>query len=300
MSAGAPIRFDGQVAIVTGAGRGLGRAWAQALAARGAKVVVNGRGAGSEDEAAGAIRAAGGEAVAETADVTDPAAVAAMVARTLDRWGRVDVLVNNAGFVRDRSFAKMDLADFRAVLDVHLMGAATCTRAVWETMLAQGYGRVVMVSSSSGFAGNFGQAAYAAAKAGLVGLALTLGLEGARRGVHVNCLAPVGETDMNRAVLGPDLARRFPAGATVPGLLWLASRGAPNRVALAGAGGAWQRARWTLTRGARIEGGPEALAAAFEAVSDPGGAVEPRDAAAQGTMALALLDGKAPGGEAER
>ena len=173
------IRFDGQVAIVTGAGGGLGREHALALAARGAKVVVNDLG-GARDGSGGAataaaagvaeIEAAGGEAIANAASVTDFAAVQAMVDQAVAKWGRVDILVNNAGVLRDKSFAKMELDDFRFVVDVHLMGAVNCTKAVWEIMRQQNYGRIVMTTSSSGLYGNFGQANYGAAKMALVGL----------------------------------------------------------------------------------------------------------------------------------
>ena len=177
------MRFDGRVAIVTGAGGGLGRQHALALAARGARVVVNDLGGtvdgnGGTPKAAQAvvdeIRAAGGEAIANGASVTDAPAVQAMVEQALAAWGRVDILVNNAGILRDKSFGKMTLDDFRLVVDVHLMGAVNCTKAVWETMRAQNYGRIVMTTSSSGLYGNFGQANYGAAKMALVGLMQTL------------------------------------------------------------------------------------------------------------------------------
>ncbi len=204
------IRFDGRVAIVTGAGGGLGRLHALALAARGAAVVVNDLG-GAIDGSGGApvaanavveqIRAAGGEAIASAASVTDFAAVQGMVDAAMREWGRVDILVNNAGILRDKSFAKMDLADFRVVMDVHLMGAVHCTKAVWEIMSAQNYGRIVMTTSSSGLFGNFGQANYGAAKMALVGLMQTLSLEGAKHDIRVNCLAPTAATRMTEHLL---------------------------------------------------------------------------------------------------
>ena len=167
------IDFKGRVAIVTGAGGGLGRQHALALAARGAKVLVNDLG-GAVDGSGGTvsaaqavvdeIRAAGGEALANGASVTDFAAVEAMVQQAIDAWGRVDVLVNNAGILRDKSFSKMSMDDFRLVVDVHLMGAANCCKAVWPHMVAQQYGRIVMTTSSTGLYGNFGQANYGAAK----------------------------------------------------------------------------------------------------------------------------------------
>src|SRR5580765_6883381 len=188
------LDFTGRVAIVTGAGGGLGRQHALGLAARGAKVVVNDLAAaqGVVDE----IRAAGGEAIANDASVTDFAAVQAMVQQAVDAWGRVDILVNNAGILRDKSFAKMELADFRLVMDVHLMVAVHCTKAVWALMNEQKYGRIVMTTSSSGLYGNFGQSNYGAAKLALVGLMQTLSLEGAKYDIRVNCLAPTAATRM--------------------------------------------------------------------------------------------------------
>ncbi|HEY6511648.1 MAG TPA: SDR family NAD(P)-dependent oxidoreductase, partial [Burkholderiaceae bacterium] len=208
------ISFDGRVAIVTGAGGGLGRQHALALAARGARVLVNdfGRPAsdGSDqgtaaDAVVAEIRAAGGTALANHASVTDEAAVQQMVQDTLAAWGRVDILVNNAGILRDKSFGKMTLDDFRAVVDVHLMGAAVCTHAVWPTMRAQKYGRVVMTTSSSGLYGNFGQANYGAAKMALVGLMQTLAIEGAKDNIRVNCLAPTAATRMTEGLLQPQM-----------------------------------------------------------------------------------------------
>jgi NAD(P)-dependent dehydrogenase (short-subunit alcohol dehydrogenase family) len=204
------IDFTGRVAIVTGAGGGLGRLHALALAARGAKVVVNDlggdvRGVGGSVSAAQAvvdeIRAAGGEAMASGASVTDFEAVQNMVQHTMDTWGRVDILVNNAGILRDKSFAKMDLADFRVVMEVHVMGAVYCTKAVWPHMQAQNYGRVVMTTSSSGLYGNFGQANYGAAKLALVGLMQTLSIEGEKNNIRVNCLAPTAATRMTEGLM---------------------------------------------------------------------------------------------------
>lgn len=205
---GPTLRFDGRVVIVTGAGGGLGRAHALALAARGASVVVNDLGTGVDGRGSDASAAdavvdeivrAGGRAVASAHDVTDPDQAAAAVALALERFGGLHVLVNNAGILRDRSFAKMDAADFEAVLAVHLLGAAYVTRAAWPHMLDRRYGRVVMTTSHAGLHGNFGQANYAAAKMGVVGLMAALAQEGARAGVLVNTLAPLAATRMANA-----------------------------------------------------------------------------------------------------
>ena len=208
------IDFSGRVAIVTGAGGGLGRLHALGLAARGAKVVVNDLG-GAVDGTGGSvtaaqkvvdeIRAAGGEAMANGASVIDFDAVKAMVQQAVDAWGRVDVLVNNAGILRDKSFAKMDLADFRLVLDVHLMGAVHTCKAAWPHMVNQKYGRIVMTTSSTGLYGNFGQSNYGAAKLALVGLMQTLSIEGAKHGIHVNALAPTAATRMTEGLLPPEV-----------------------------------------------------------------------------------------------
>src|SRR5687768_271971 len=204
------VRFDGRVAIVTGAGGGLGRLHALGLAARGAKVVVNDLG-GTLDGSGGTpsaalavvdeIGAAGGEAIVSGASVTDFGAVQTMVGEAMQRWGRVDILINNAGILRDKSFTKMEIADFRLVMEVHLMGAVHCCKAVWDIMRAQNYGRIVMTTSSSGLFGNFGQANYGAAKMALVGLMQTLSIEGAKNNIRVNCLAPTAATRMTENLM---------------------------------------------------------------------------------------------------
>jgi NAD(P)-dependent dehydrogenase (short-subunit alcohol dehydrogenase family) len=202
VTAGTIIRFDDRVAIVTGAGNGLGRCHALGLAARGAKVVVNdaggtvdgtGRSAAAERVVA-EIAAAGGIAIADTTDVTDPAQVVTMAERTYERWGRIDILVNNAGILRDKSFAKLSLEDFRAVIEVHVMGAFHTAKAVWDGMRAQNYGRIVFTTSSSGLYGNFGQANYGTAKAALVGLMKVLDQEGRKSDIRVNLLSPTAAT----------------------------------------------------------------------------------------------------------
>jgi NAD(P)-dependent dehydrogenase (short-subunit alcohol dehydrogenase family) len=289
------INFNDRVAIVTGAGGGLGRQHALALAQRGAKVVVNdlGRPASGEqggfsnaaDAVVAEIRAAGGQAVANHASVTDEAAVAAMVRQAMATWGRIDILVNNAGILRDKSFAKMDLADFRLVLDVHLMGAVICTQAVWNIMRAQKYGRVVMTTSSSGLYGNFGQANYGAAKMALVGLMQTLAIEGARDGIHVNCLAPTAATRMTEGVLPAAVLDQLTPESVTPGLLHLVSEDAPTRAILCAGAGTFERAYVTLTSGLHVGTGPDAaeqVAAHFEAISDRGDEVVPQSGSEQG------------------
>ena len=241
------IRYDGQVAIVTGAGNGLGRSHALALASRGAKVVVNDLGgavdgSGSSSEAAlevvRTIEAAGGEAVANGANVADLNQVEAMVAQTIEKWGRVDILVNNAGILRDKSFVKMTMEDFKLVVDVHLIGSVNCTKAVWSLMREQGYGRIVMTTSSSGMYGNFGQSNYGAAKMAVVGLMNTLVLEGDKYDIKVNCLSPTAGTRMLDGLLTDEISAVLTVEAVTTGLLTLCDTDAPNRTILcAGAGG---------------------------------------------------------------
>ena len=241
------IRYDGQVAIITGAGNGLGRSHALALASRGAKVVVNDLGgavdgSGSSSEAAlevvRTIEAAGGEAVANGANVADLNQVEAMVAQTIEKWGRVDILVNNAGILRDKSFVKMTMEDFKLVVDVHLIGSANCTKAVWSLMREQGYGRIVMTTSSSGMYGNFGQSNYGAAKMAVVGLMNTLVLEGDKYDIKVNCLSPTAGTRMLDGLLTDEISAVLTVEAVTTGLLTLCDTDAPNRTILcAGAGG---------------------------------------------------------------
>jgi NAD(P)-dependent dehydrogenase (short-subunit alcohol dehydrogenase family) len=293
------MRFDGRVAIVTGAGGGLGRAHALALAERGAKVVVNDLG-GARDGTGGAataaetvaeeIRAAGGAALANGASVTDPAAVEAMVAAVIAEWGRVDILVNNAGILRDKTFAKVTFEDFRAVIDVHLMGAVHCTKAVWEIMRAQNYGRIVMTTSSSGLYGNFGQSNYSAAKMALVGLMQTLSLEGAKNDIRVNCLAPTAATRMTEGILPPPMMALMQPEAVSPGLLALVAEDAPTRAILCAGAGGFARAHITLTQGGFVGLGPDAperVQAQFEEISDLNGAIVPENAGDQGRLEIA-------------
>jgi len=241
------INFEGRVAIVTGAGNGLGRSHALALAERGAKVVVNdlggardGTGASSDAamEVVGLIEAAGGEAFAHGANVAKFDEVDDMVKQAMDKWGRVDILINNAGILRDKSFSKMDLADFQLVMDVHLMGSVNCTKAVWEIMREQNYGRIVMTTSASGMYGNFGQTNYGAAKMAVLGFMNTLVLEGGKNNIHVNALAPTAGTRMTEDLLPSSVLDLMTAESVSAGALVLCDETAPTRTILcAGAGG---------------------------------------------------------------
>ena len=286
------LDFKGRVAIVTGAGGGLGRQHALALAKRGAKVLVNDLG-GAVDGSGGSvsaaqavvdeIRAAGGDALANGASVTDFAAVQAMVQQAVDAWGRVEILVNNAGILRDKTFAKMDMADFRMVVEVHLMGAANCTKAVWPIMQAQQYGRVLMTTSSSGLYGNFGQSNYSAAKLAQVGLMQTLALEGAKFNIRVNALAPTAATRMTENLMPEAVLAALKPEAVVPAMLVLVGEDAPTRTVLCAGAGSVEAAHITLTQGAWIgvdAESPERLAAQLTQVLDrrgdmvPGGGME--------------------------
>lgn len=273
------IRYDGKVAIVTGAGQGLGRCHAIELAKRGAKVVVNDLGGatdgtGSSSEAAlgvvAEIEALGGEAMANGANVAKYDEVEAMVAAAKAKWGRIDILVNNAGILRDKSFAKGSLDDFRLVLDVHLMGTANCTKACWDTMREQEYGRIVVTTSSSGLYGNFGQTNYGAAKMGVIGMMNTLVQEGAKYNIRVNALAPTAGTRMTEGLI-PEKAFELLTPETVtPAVLYLVSEDSPNRTILAAGAGGFAVARIVESDGAWLppeEQTPEGIAAHWEAIS---------------------------------
>lgn len=303
LSMNSTLNFKGRVAIVTGAGGGLGRLHALALAARGAKVVVNDLG-GARDGAAGTqsvtaaqavaaeIQAAGGEAIANGASVTDFAAVQAMVAEAMAKWGRVDILVNNAGILRDKSFAKMEIADFALVMDVHLMGAVNCTKAVWAIMNAQKYGRIVMTISSSGLYGNFGQSNYSAAKMALVGLMQTLSIEGAKNDIRVNCLAPTAATRMTEGLMSEEVLAALKPEAVVPAMLVMVSESAPNRTILCAGAGTFEAAHITMTQGVHIGlsgDAPELLAAKLAEVTNRQNDVVPMSGAAQGTNEIGKL-----------
>jgi NAD(P)-dependent dehydrogenase (short-subunit alcohol dehydrogenase family) len=243
------VKYDGQVAIVTGAGAGLGRSHALALAARGAKVVINDLGGRDGSLSAGSlavvaeIEAAGGEAIANGANVADMTQVQLMVEQTTEKWGRIDILVNNAGILRDKSFGNMPIEDFKLVVDVHLMGAANCSKAVWNIMKAQQYGRIVMTTSSSGLYGNFGQANYGAAKMGVAGLMNTLCIEGEKYGIKVNCLSPTARTAMTEDLIEDKrVLAMMTVDSVTTGLLALVAKESPNRAILGCGAGCYARA----------------------------------------------------------
>ncbi len=293
------IDFTGQVAIVTGAGGGLGRQHALALARRGAKVLVNDLG-GARDGTGGSVSAAqavvneiiaaGGAALANGASVTDVDAVHAMVQQAVDAWGRVDILVNNAGILRDKSFAKMELSDFALVMNVHLMGAVHCTKAVWPIMTRQAYGRILMTSSSSGLYGNFGQANYGAAKMALVGLMQTLSIEGAKNNIRVNCLAPTAATRMTEDLMPEEVLQALQPEAVVPAMLVLVAENAPTRTILCAGAGSFEAAHITLTQGIWLGNDvhtPEALAAQLAQVTERAGEIVPLSGSVQGNTEVA-------------
>jgi len=270
--------IDGRVAIVTGAGGGLGREHALYLARKGARVVVNDVAPEAAEAVAAQIEAEGGGAIPFAASVTDEAGVAAMVARTLQEWRRVDILVNNAGILRDKSFAKMSLDDFRLVVEVHLMGTVICTKAVWERMRQQNFGRIVMTTSSSGLYGNFGQANYSAAKMALVGLMQTLAIEGEKYGIRVNCLAPSAATQMTKDILPEASLRRLDPALVSPALLALVRDDAPTRAIVCAGAGRFARAYVTLSQGVQLGGGDDAGERAisqWQQISDRSGDVVP-------------------------
>ena len=270
------IRIDGQVAIVSGSGQGLGRCHALALAERGAKVVVNDLGgADGESENANAvvaeIRAAGGEAMAHGANVANMDQVSDMVAKAMEAWGRVDILINDAGILRDKTFAKMPLDDFRLVVEVHLLGTANCTKAVWEIMREQNYGRIVFTSSSSGLYGNFGQSNYGAAKMAMVGLMNTLHLEGAKNNIHVNCLAPTAGTAMTEGLFPEPIFKLMAPESVSPAVVFLSGPDAPSRKVLCAGGGSVAVFKGFETAGMSLLADdltPEGIAAAWDQIND--------------------------------
>jgi NAD(P)-dependent dehydrogenase (short-subunit alcohol dehydrogenase family) len=270
--------LEGRVAIVTGAGGGLGRSHARYLASKGACVVVNDLSGDAAAEVAGEIKSAGGEAIACAASVTDVAEVEAMVETAMRQWRRVDILVNNAGILRDKSFGKMSLEDFRAVVEVHLMGSVICSKAVWDIMREQNFGRIVMTTSSSGLYGNFGQANYGATKMALVGLMQTLAIEGQKYNIRVNSLAPTAATQMTQGILSGESLEMLAPEKVSPGLLALVGDEAPTRAILCAGAGHFARANVTLTDGMLIGSDADAgetLIQNWSAISDRNGEIVP-------------------------
>lgn len=280
------ISFEGQVAIVTGSGNGLGRSHALQLAARGAKVVVNDFG-GARDGTGGSSAAAekvvaeiveaGGEAMANGANVADWTQVQNLVSEVMDKWGRIDILINNAGILRDKSFGKMDISDWDAVVDVHLNGTAYCSRAVWNVMKEQNYGRIVNTTSTSGIYGNFGQANYGAAKDGVVGLMNTLHIEGGKNNIHINCVAPTAATRMTEDIIPADMLAQIAPEHVTPAVLFLASKDGPSRTVMLAGAGCYAIAKLLESDGVYIpeaDRSPEAIAAQFDVISDMSNARE--------------------------
>ncbi len=282
------IRYDGKVAIVTGSGGGLGRCHAIELAKRGAKVVINDLGggvdgSGGSSEAARAvvaeIEALGGEAIANGANVAKYSEVEAMVKQAMDKWGRVDILVNNAGILRDKSFTKGSLEDFRLVLDVHLMGTVHCTKACWEIMREQAYGRIVVTTSSSGLYGNFGQANYGSAKMGVIGLMNTLAQEGAKYNIRINALAPTAATRMTEGLIPAEALALLTPETVTPAVLYMVSEDAPTRTIIAAGAGSFAVARIVESAGKWLppqEQTPEGIAAHWDEIASTAGENQPQ------------------------
>lgn len=294
------INFNGRVAIVTGAGGGLGRAYALELARRGAKVVVNDLG-GSRDgtghsdaalQVVEEIKASGGTAMSNGGSVTEYEHMVEMVAKTKEAWGQIDILINNAGILRDKSFAKMEPADFDMVVDVHLIGSANVTKACWETMREQAYGRILMTASSTGLFGNFGQTNYGAAKLGLAGFTKSLYLEGAKYNIRVNTLAPVAATRMTEDIFPPELFAQFNPENVVPAALFLVSQDSPSNAIVGAGAGVYQTSYVTLTPGVALppeDRTVEGVAAAWEQICDRTGETVPQSGSEQSMAILKAL-----------
>jgi len=301
--AGAEIRFDGKVASVTGAGGGLGKQHALELAKRGAKVVVNdlggsvdgtGGNSAAADAVVAEIKAAGGEAIANGASVTDDAGVAHLVKQTMDEWGRIDILIANAGILRDKSFSKMEIADFEAVMNVHVMGTVKPVKAIWEIMKAQNYGRVVVTTSSTGLYGNFGQANYGAAKLALIGFMNTMKIEGQKNNIHFNAISPVAATRMTENLMPPAMLEKLKPEYVTPGVVYLCSEEAPTGAILTAGAGVFSLAQIYETEGAYLgEDGlsVEEIRDNWSKITDPAGQQAYHQGGEQGAKIFRKLSG---------
>jgi NAD(P)-dependent dehydrogenase (short-subunit alcohol dehydrogenase family) len=295
------VEFNNRVAIVTGAGGGLGRSHALALAARGVKVVVNDLGGSVDGTGGGAtmaenvvaeIIAAGGEAMANGANVTNEDEVQAMVDATIAKWGKIDILVNNAGILRDKSFSKMTLSDWDLVVAVHLKGSAVCTKAVWNHMKANGYGRIVMTTSSSGMYGNFGQTNYGAAKAGLSGFMRTLCLEGAKYDIRVNVLSPTARSRMTENLMPEEILEKLTVESVSAGLVYLVCDDAPNRMIMCAGAGGYSETKVFETQGINLSEGAqtaENVAKFIDKIRDTTGQEEFTNGGQQGAKFLTRI-----------
>ena len=295
------VEFENRVAIVTGAGGGLGRSHALALAARGVKVVVNdlggsvdgtGGGATMADNVVAEIIAAGGEAMANGANVTNADEVQAMVDATIEKWGKIDILVNNAGILRDKSFSKMEMSDWDLVVAVHLKGSAICTKAVWNHMKANGYGRIVMTTSSSGMYGNFGQTNYGAAKAGLSGFMRTLCLEGAKYDIRVNVLSPTARSRMTENLMPEEILEKLTVESVSAGLVYLVCDDAPNRMIMCAGAGGYSETKVFETQGINLSEGEqtaENVAKFIDKIRDIAGQEEYTNGGQQGAKFLTRI-----------
>jgi NAD(P)-dependent dehydrogenase (short-subunit alcohol dehydrogenase family) len=291
------MKLKGRTAIVTGAGGGLGRSHALQLASLGAAVVVNDLDIGQAQAVADEITAQGGVALAFAASVSDEQKIGEMADAAMARFGRIDILVNNAGILRDKSFAKMSISDFRLVLEVHLMGSVVCSKAVWNIMREQRFGRIVMTTSSSGLYGNFGQSNYSAAKMALVGLMQTLSLEGENYNIRVNAIAPTAATSMTEGLLSPEALDVLKPERVSEGLLALVGDDAPTRTILCAGAGHFAAAHITLTTGLGIGTGPQttdAVVASLDRITDRKGEIVPRYGFTQAERELASVGAAAP------
>jgi len=283
------ISFKDKVAIITGAGGGVGKCHALELARRGAKVVVNDLGGSTEGSGNSAtpaqtvvneIKAAGGEAIANYASVSDEQGAASIVQDAIKQWGRIDIVINNAGILRDKSFSKVSMEDFHEVVDVHLWGSVYVTKAAWPHMVAQQYGRILMTTSSSGLFGNFGQTNYGSAKMGVIGLMNSLKQEGAKYNIHINAIAPVAATRLTEALMPDDMKKALDPKTVTPAALYLCSEQAPSGIILQAAGGNYQRVAIVESKGKKLgtEATVEDIAKHFSDITDLAGA-RPKDSA---------------------